>query len=120
MEAKIFKWSRRVIAGFCVFLVPCAVLAETSLLRQEQGQQRIGNSTTDSAALLAELVDEFGRNGLEGTDVEILEGIQKVMGNVSGELMPEIVSQLKAARTGEDRTGRRAEALNAYAGQKSA
>ncbi|HAT18696.1 MAG TPA: hypothetical protein DCS85_00920, partial [Verrucomicrobiales bacterium] len=108
------------IAGFCVFLVPWTVLAETSLLRQEQSQQRIGNSTADSAALLAELVDEFGRNGLEGTDVEILEGIQKVMGNVSGELMPEIVSQLNAARTGEDRTGRRARALSAYVGQKSA
>ena len=108
------------MGGLCLLILPCAVLAETSLLKQEQSQQRIGNSTADSAALLAELVDEFGRNGLEGTDVEILEGIQKVMGNVSGELMPEIVSQLNAARTGEDRTGRRAEALNAYAGQKSA
>ena len=96
------------MGGLCLLILPCAVLAETSLLKQEQGQQRIGNSTADSAALLAELVDEFGRNGLEGTDVEILEGIQKVMGNVSGELMPEIVSQLNAARTGEDRTGRRA------------
>ena len=120
MMTRLFSRSRRVIVGFCVFFVSCAVQAETSLLKQEQGQQRIGNSTADSAALLAELVDEFGRNGLEGTDVEILQGIQKVMGNVSGELMPEIVSQLNAARIGEDETGRRAEALNAYAGQKSA
>ena len=107
------------ILGLCLVLSP-ALRAETSLLKQEQRQQRIGNATSDSAAVLAELVDEFGRNGLEGTDVEILGGIQKVLGNVSGELMPEIVGQLQEARTGQDEPGRRAQALNAFAGQKSA
>ena len=112
--------SRMGVAGCVLVLFPCYAFAETALFKQEQGQQRIGDSTANSAALLAELVDEFERNGLEGTDVEILAGIQKVIGNVSGELMPEIVDQLKAARTGEDVPRRRAEALNAYAGQKSA
>jgi len=117
--------SRQVMSRACLILGLCLVLspalrAETSLLKQEQRQQRIGNATSDSAAVLAELVDEFGRNGLEGTDVEILGGIQKVLGNVSGELMPEIVGQLQEARTGQDEPGRRAQALNAFAGQKSA
>ena len=111
---------RRLGLLLLVMLFPPLLVAETSLLKQEQRQQRIGNSTADSAALLAELVDEFGRNGLEGTDVEILNGIQKVLGNVSGELMPKIVTQLTAARTGGDDAGNRSEALNAYAGQKSA
>ena len=105
----------------CVLLLPAALLpGETDLLNQEQGQQRIEDSTATSAALLAELVDEFGRNDLKGSDVEILSGIQKVIGNVSGDLMPEIVGQLNAARTGLNAPGRREEALNAYAGQKSA
>ena len=103
-----------------LLLAPSWVLGETDLLNQEQGQQRIEKSTATSAALLAELVDEFERNDLKGTDVEILAGIQKVIGAVSGELMPEIVGQLNAARTGPDVPGRRVEALNAYAGQKSA
>ena len=120
MTTRSTSRTRSRIAGFCLLLVPLTLVAETSLLKQEQGQQRIGSSTANSAALLAELVDEFGRNGLEGTDVEILGGIQKVMGNVSGELMPQIVGQLHAARTGGDAPGRRAQALNAYAGQKSA
>lgn len=47
-----------------------------SLLKQEQRQERIGKSTGESATLLAELVDEFARNGLAGTDVEILNGMQ--------------------------------------------
>ena len=105
----------------CGLLLPAALLpGETDLLNQEQGQQRIEDSTATSAALLAELVDEFGRNDLKGSDVEILSGIQKVIGNVSGDLMPEIVGQLNAARTGLNAPGRRVEALNAYAGQKSA
>ena len=84
----------------CGLLLPAALLpGETDLLNQEQGQQRIEDSTATSAALLAELVDEFGRNDLKGSDVEILSGIQKVIGNVSGDLMPEIVGQLNAART---------------------
>ena len=113
MTTRSTSRTRSRIAGFCLLLVPLTLVAETSLLKQEQGQQRIGSSTANSAALLAELVDEFGRNGLEGTDVEILGGIQKVMGNVSGELMPQIVGQLHAARTGGDAPGRRAQALNA-------
>ena len=105
----------------CGLLLPAALLpGETDLLNQEQGQQRIEDSTATSAALLAELVDEFGRNDLKGSDVEILSGIQKVIGNVSGDLMPEIVGQLNAARTGLNAPSRRVEALNAYAGQKSA
>ena len=118
-------------ARFCVLrmgavmsgslLLPAALLSgETDLLNQEQSQQRIEDSTATSAALLAELVDEFERNDLKGSDVEILSGIQKVIGNVSGDLMPEIVGQLNAARTGLNAPGRRVEALNAYAGQKSA
>ena len=103
-----------------LLLAPSWVLGETDLLNQEQGQQRIEKSTATSAALLAELVDEFERNDLKGTDVEILAGIQKVIGDVSGELMPEIVGQLNAARTRPDVPARRVEALNAYAGQKSA
>ena len=91
-----------------------------SLLKQEQRQERIGKSTGESATLLAELVDEFARNGLAGTDVEILNGMQSVLGKISAELMPEIVTQLKAARTGEDETGKRSQALTAYANQKSA
>ncbi len=67
-----------------------------SLLKQEQRQERIGKSTGESATLLAELVDEFARNGLAGTDVEILNGMQSVLGKISAELMPEIVTQLKA------------------------
>ena len=99
------------LARFCVLRVgvflscglffPAALLpGETDLLNQEQGQQRIEDSTATSATLLAELIDEFGRNDLQGSDVEILSGIQKVIGNVSGDLMPEIVDHLKAARTG--------------------
>ena len=80
----------------------------------------LGKSTGESATLLAELVDEFARNGLAGTDVEILNGMQSVLGKISAELMPEIVTQLKAARTGEDETGKRSQALTAYANQKSA
>jgi hypothetical protein len=57
---------------------------------------------------------------LQGTDVEVLGGIQTVLGNVSAKLMPEIVADLQAARTGTDETGSRAKALTAYSGQKSA
>ena len=48
-----------------------------SLLKQELRQKRITVTTGDSARLLAELVDEFERNGLEGKDVEVL-GVQDV------------------------------------------
>ena len=78
MTTRLFTRSRRVIAGFCVLLVPCAVLAETSLLKQQQSQQRIGNSTADSAALLAELVDELLRrvHTLEAGDYGVRPGVR--------------------------------------------
>ena len=88
-----------------------------SLLRQEIKQQRITDTTGESARLLAELVDEFERNGLTGKDVEILGGIQSVLGNVSGGLMPEIVGQLKEVRVEPE--GTRSTALTAYSGQKT-
>ena len=37
--------------------------------------------------------DEFERNGLEGKDVDVLGGIETVLGKVSDKLMPEIVAQ---------------------------
>ncbi|MCH2332057.1 MAG: hypothetical protein MK312_11065, partial [Roseibacillus sp.] len=120
MQARLCSPVWRGLFGSLLWLGPLVVQAETSLLRQEQGQQRVSNTTATSAVTLAELVDEFERNGLEGSDVETLNGIQKVIGSVSSELMPRIVGQLKAARTGSDDTARRVEALNAYAGQKSA
>lgn len=90
------------------------------LEKQERKQERIELSASQSATLLAEVLDEFERNGLEGTDVEIIGAMQTVLGQVSGELMPEILEQLKTARTTDQGAQRRSQALLAHAGQKSA
>ena len=74
MQARLCSPVWRGLFGSLLWLGPLVVQAETSLLRQEQGQQRVSNTTATSAVTLAELVDEFERNGLEGSDVETLNG----------------------------------------------
>lgn len=91
-----------------------------SLLRQERKQAQIGQATSETAGLLAEVLDEFERNGLGGADVQSLGGMQQVLAGVSEEVMPGIVTDLVAARGEGLEADRRARALTAYAGQKSA
>ena len=95
---------------------------QNSLLNQERKQQRIKDSTERTGEQLDSLIDEFNRNGLAGSDLEVIKAIRTVLGNLSKEQMKEIVGLLNSARedTLQDINSPAASAkiLTAFAGQK--
>ncbi|MBD28846.1 MAG: hypothetical protein CMO38_06325, partial [Verrucomicrobiaceae bacterium] len=95
---------------------------QNSLLNQERKQQRIKDSTQRTGEQLDSLIDEFNRNGLAGSDLEVIKAIRMILGNLSKEQMKEIVGLLNGARedTLKDANSPAASAkiLTAFAGQK--
>ena len=95
---------------------------QNSLLNQERKQQRIKDTTGRTGEQLDALIDEFNRNGLAGSDLDVIKAIRTVLGKLSSEQMDEIVKLLNGARedTLKDSNSAAASAkvLTAFAGQK--
>ena len=71
---------------------------QNSLLNQERKQQRIKDTTGRTGEQLDALIDEFNRNGLAGSDLDVIKAIRTVLGKLSSEQMNEIVKLLNGAR----------------------
>ena len=95
---------------------------QNSLLNQERKQQRIQDTTERTGEQLDSLIDEFNRNGLAGSDLDVIKAIRMVLGNLSKEQMNEIVGLLNGAREDtlkeKNSASASAKVLTAYAGQK--
>ena len=101
---------------------PASALAQDSaLLRQETTQQSIQEATARASTQLNQLVGEFERNGITGQDVEILKGIQSVLGKLSSQQMAEIVQLLQDARSAAPgaTSTTSGKIVTAYSGQKA-
>ena len=95
---------------------------KNSLLNQERKQQRIQDTTERTGEQLDSLIDEFNRNRLDGSDLDVIKAIRMVLGNLSKEQMNEIVGLLNGAREDtlkeKNSASASAKVLTAYAGQK--
>ncbi|MCH2025617.1 MAG: hypothetical protein MK172_07730, partial [Verrucomicrobiales bacterium] len=112
-----------VVALFSLLQFQCpGAFPGNLLLNQERKQQRIKDTTQRTAEQLDSLIDEFNRNGLQGSDVQVIKAIRQVLGQLSKEQMKEIVNLLNGAREDTKKdpnsTGASVKILNAYAGQK--
>ena len=58
---------------------------QNSLLNQERKQQRIKDTTGRTGEQLDALIDEFNRNGLAGSDLDVIKAIRTVLGKLSSE-----------------------------------
>ena len=69
-----------------------------SLKEQQRRQVGIQNKASSTTGTFAELIAEFGRNGLKGSDVDVLGGINLVLHQVSDSDMPRVVAHLEQAQ----------------------
>ena len=89
-----------------------------SLKEQQRRQVGIQNKASSTTGTFAELIAEFGRNGLKGSDVDVLGGINLVLHQVSDSDMPRVVAHLEQAQLAANIPEARNEALVAFGQQK--
>src|SRR2546423_12570732 len=83
-----FDMKKQMIASLALgLLVVCTVAADDALPPEqiragEAKQTQIKVQTQNVAAQLGAIIDEFKRNNLDGQDVEVLEAIRRVVGEV--------------------------------------
>ena len=85
-----------------------------SLKEQQRRQVGIQNKASSTTGTFAELIAEFGRNGLKGSDVDVLGGINLVLHQVSDSDMPRVVAHLEQAQLAANIPEARNEALVAF------
>ena len=88
--------------------------------QQEHGQTVIVQDTDRLSGQLDGLVNEFERNGLSGSDVDVLKAIQSVLHELSTEQMPVIIRELGKGKITASLREKRMHLLTASGDQKSA
>ncbi len=89
------------------------------LTQTEAGQQQLRSTTSRVGEQLGAIIEEFGRSGLGGEDVQLLGSIRGLLGHLSEEDMARVVELLQQARGGEGVVARRTQLLEAFSTQKS-
>lgn len=89
------------------------------LLQQELRQEQIKATTQRVGAQLGAVIEEYGRNGLEGDDVVVLKAIRGVLDKLSEKEIARVVTLLQQTRATTDADASRRNALDAFAGQKT-
>lgn len=82
-------------------------------------QTRLKSQTQSVASQIDAVIAEFDRNGIEGDDVQTLRAIRKVLGNLSGAQMQQVVDLLQKARSTTDADAARRNVTQAVVGQKT-
>lgn len=89
------------------------------LTQAEAGQQQLRSTTGRVGEQLSAIIDEFGRSGLGGEDVQLLQSIRGLLGHLTEDDMGRVVTLLQQAREGGDGAGRRVQLMEAFSTQKS-
>src|SRR5690349_7218988 len=95
-----------------------SALPADQIRQGEARQQQIRTQTQSVGTQLAEIIDEFKRNGLDGEDVQVLEGIRSVLGKLSDREMQRVIELLQNARSAADPNSTRKTVATAVADQK--
>ena len=123
MSVRIHKpYDKPILFWFLTCAFAGSVTAQStvppSLKEQQRRQIGIQNKASSTTGTFAGLIAEFGRNGLKGSDVDVLGGINLVLHQVSDSDMPRVVAHLEQAQLAANIPEARNEALVAFGQQK--
>ena len=106
------------ITGITLGPVAAQDASRSDLQRNKADQVDVRKHTAAVTAGVQSLIDELAANGISGEDAKVLQATKAALSNLSIKEMDRVITSLQKAGEASTPKGTKANAFDAYAGQK--